>query len=243
MTYRRQITAAVLATGALLGAGAPPARAQADAAAPQVVLPLPATPPKGAVVLFSGKADELKRNWLKRYSTEPANWLVGKDGVLSPQRSDIVTREQYGDFYLHVEFRCPTPGPDGKKIGGNAGVGLQGRYEVQIYGSYGDTPESHNAAALYSQTPARVIASRPSGQWESYDIVFRAPRFDASGAVTEKPRATVFQNGILVQNNTEFTGMTGIQYGEFKTMAPTGPIVLQGDHDPVQFRNIWIVPL
>ena len=97
---------------------------------------------------------------------------------------------------------------------------------------------------MYSQKAATRNASRRPGEWQTYDIIFRAPRFDAATKqVTEKPRATIFHNGVLVQNNAEFTGMTGIQYGEYKAMAPTGPLVLQGDHDAVQFRNVWVVPL
>lgn len=191
--------------------------------------------PKGAIQLFTGAASDLANNWYKRYSKDAPNWTV--DGIaMVPNHSDITSKQEFGDCFLHVEFKCP-PGH------GNAGVGLQGRYEVQIYGAYGQKPEDTNAAALYSQKPARVIASKPSGEWERYDIIFRAPRFDAAGKVTEKPRVTVFQNGILVQVNNEFNGPTGIQYGEFKGMTPTGPLVLQGDHDVVQYRNVWLIPL
>lgn len=199
-------------------------------------LNLPAAPPKGALVLFSGKPEELHDLWVKRYTTESAGWTV-KGGVATPNKSDIVTKQEFGDAYIHVEFKCP------KGEGGNAGVGLQGRYEIQIFDSFGKEPESHGAGALYSQKAALVNASKPAGEWESYDIFFRAPRFNDKGEVTEKPRATVIHNGIIIQNNEEFTGMTGIQYGEFKAMTKTGPLILQGDHDVVQFRNVWIVPM
>jgi hypothetical protein len=248
-TAFRGIAAAAAIAGGLTAAATAPAGAQEsrNAAAPQTTAPvaftLPARPPKGAVVLFGGKADDLKANWYRRNSTEPADWSVGRDGAAIPRRRDMASRQEFGDCYLHVEFRIPTDAA-GKQIGGgNSGVGLQGRYEVQILGDHGRAPNAHSGAALYSQKAATGNASRKPGEWQTYDIIFRAPRFGDDGQVTEKPRATVFQNGVLVQNNAEFTGMTGIQYDQYKEMAKTGPIVLQGDHDPVHFRNLWVVPL
>ena len=128
------------------------------------------------------------------------------------------------------------------KGGGNSGVGMQGRYEIQILNSHGKKPEAHECGAFSSQTPPKVIASKPAGEWQTFDIFFRAPRFDANGKVVEKARATVYQNGILIHQDEEFKGPTGIQYEQYKDEAPKGPIVLQGDHDPVQFRNVWVVP-
>lgn len=199
-------------------------------------IPLPTAAPKGAIVLLDGKAETFAAQWLKRNSAEPAGWTFA-DGVVTPNRTDITSKQSFGDFFLHVEFKCPTTGH------GNAGIGLQGRYEVQIYASHGQKPENTNAAAFYSQKPASVEASKPAGEWQTYDIVFRAPRFNAEGKVVEPARATVFFNGVLVHANNDFLGPTGIQYGDFKDMAKTGPIVLQGDHDAVQYRNIWVIPL
>lgn len=223
--------AVVLSSMAVLS----PTMAQTPAA--QVPLTFPTRPLKGAIILFSGKESELKDLWLKRYTQEPSGWTTEK-GVASPtNKSDIVTKQVFGDCFLHVEFRCPTEGE------GNSGVCFQGRYEVQILNSFGKEPESHECGAFYSEKPPRVMASKKPGEWQTYDIFFRAPRFNAKGEVTEQPRATVIQNGILVQNNEEFTGMTGIQYGEYKDIVPTGPLLLQGDHNFVQFRNVWIVPM
>ncbi len=87
-----------------------------------------------------------------------------------------------------------------------------------------------------------MIASKPAGQWQTFDIFFRAPRFDTDGKVVDKARATVYQNGILLHEDAEIQGPTGIQYEQYKGEAPKGPIVLQGDHDTVKFRNVWIVP-
>ncbi len=222
----------------------PHARRQQAPDAAMTVFSLSAQPPKGAILLFTGHADQIRDNWYQRYTNNPAAWTVDAHGVATPNKADITSKQEFGDCYVHVEFRTPVD-ENGKTIGeGNSGVGLQGRYEVQILDSYGkQQPGKEDGGGFYSEKPPKVNASRKPGEWQTYDIIFRAPRFDDNGQLTEKPRATVFQNGIVVQDNEEFTGMTGIQYGEYKEMTKTGPLVLQGDHDPVQFRNVWIVPL
>ncbi|MFM7321517.1 MAG: DUF1080 domain-containing protein [Armatimonadota bacterium] len=225
----RRVAAPLLALGVCLAVGLP-----ALAAPPPVAIS--SAPPKGALVLFDGTEATFKNFWHKRGTKEAAGWTVGADGSITPNKTDIKSTVELGDFFLHVEFKCPTGH-------GNAGVGLQGRYEVQIYNSAGQKPEDTNAGAFYSQKPASVDASKPAGEWQSYDIVFRAPRLDAAGKVVEQARATVFQNGVLIHANNEFKGPTGIQYGDYKDVAKMGPIVLQGDHDAVQYRNIWVIPL
>ncbi|HEY3282284.1 MAG TPA: DUF1080 domain-containing protein [Armatimonadota bacterium] len=201
------------------------------------VIPFSPRPPAGAVLLFTGKADQMKGNWYSRGSQDPSGWEVDAAGVATPNKHDITSKQEFGDCFLHAEFQEPMEGH------GNAGIGLQGRYEVQIMNSFGAKAENTACGAFYSQTAPRTIASKPAGQWQTYDIIFRAPRFDDQGKVVEQARATVFQNGILVQNNAEFKGPTGIQYGEFRGEAKTGPIVLQGDHDVVKYRNVWLVPM
>ncbi len=203
----------------------------------------PTKPPKGAVLLFTGDPAQIGANWTERYAPQtPAKWPVDKKGVATPEGHDITSRQSFGDCYLHAEFMIPKPGASKPAHGGNAGFALQGRYEIQVFDSYGKAPESHGSGALYSQKAALVNASKPAGEWQTYDIIFRAPRFGADGAVTEQAHATVFQNGILVQNNEAFTGPTGIQYSEYKGEAKTGPIVVQGNHDPIPIRNVWVVP-
>jgi hypothetical protein len=209
----------------------------------QVALAISPRMPRGASSLYSGKAEDLGANWYRRGTQSPPNWTVRSDGAATPRGSDITSKQEFGDCYLHVEFREPVDASGNPVTSGNSGVGLQGRYEIQILNSYGSRPERHGCGALYSQKAPRVNASKKAGEWQSFDIVFRAPRVDANGQATEQPRVTVIQNGILVQNNESFEGPTGIDYGEFHGQPATGPLVLQGDHDPVQFRNIWIVPL
>lgn len=193
-------------------------------------------PPKGAIVLFGGKEEQMRNNWYARRSTNPAGWTVDDKGVATPNKRDIVSKQEFGDCYLHVEFCEPMTS------GGNSGVGMQGRYEIQIMNSFGQKPEAHQCGAFYSQTAPKVIASKKPGEWQTYDIFFRTPRFDAGGKVVEKARATVYQNGVLIHEKQEFQGPTGIQYEQFKGEAPKGPVILQGDHDTVQFRNVWVVP-
>lgn len=236
MTTRLSLRIAALALGAIATAAlTSPSAAQTKSNIP-VNPTLSVKPPQGAVILFDGTAEQMRNNWYARTTTDPAGWTVDADGVATPNRHDITSKQQFGDCYLHVEFREPLEG------GGNSGVGLQGRYEVQILNSFGKDPESHQCGAFYDQTPPKVIASKPAGEWQTYDIFFRAPRFDANGKLTENARATVYQNGTLIHQDQEFKGPTGIQYDIEKGEAPTGPVVLQGDHDSVQFRNVWLVP-
>ena len=193
-------------------------------------------PPKGAIVLFGGKAEQMRDNWYARRSTDPAGWSVDDKGIATPNKRDISSKQEFGDCYLHAEFCEPLKGD------GNSGVGMQGRYEVQILNSHGKQPEAHECGSFYSQTPPKVVASKPAGEWQTFDIFFRAPRFDANDKVVEKARATVYQNGTLIHEDAEIKEPTGIQYEQYKGEVSKGPIVLQGDHDAVQFRNIWIVP-
>lgn len=236
MTKKNWLFAATFTLAGLLAAGMA-SQASAQSANKLPVDPkLLVEPPAGAVVLFNGKPESMRDNWYARRSTNPAGWTVDENGVATPNKVDITSKQEFGDGYLHVEFCEPKTG------GGNSGVSLIGRYEIQILNSFGKKPESHECGALYSQVAPKVIASKPAGEWQTYDIFFRAPRFDASGKLTEKARATVYQNGTLIQQNTEFKGPTGIQYEQYKGEVPKGPISLQGDHDPVQFRNVWFLP-
>ena len=236
MAGRTWLRVAVLTVcGILAAATIPQAVAQTKGQIP-VNPKLLVAPPEGAIVLFGGKAEQMRDNWYARRSTNPAGWTVDDNGVATPNKRDISSKREFGDCYLHVEFCEPLKGS------GNSGVGMEGRYEIQILNSYGQKPEAHQCGAFYSQTPPKVIASKPAGEWQTYDIFFRTPRFDASGKLVEKARATVYQNGILIHRDAEIKGPTGIQYEQYKGEAPKGPIVLQGDHDPVQFRNVWILP-
>jgi hypothetical protein len=194
----------------------------------------------GLIVLYSGKPEQLAQNW-QFPDGSAADWKIDGDAIESQHR-DIVTKQKFMDFVLHVEFKVPLmPNAHGQERG-NSGVGLQSRYEVQVLDSYGFAePGTGDCGALYSQAAPLFNACKKPLEWQTYDIVFRAPRFDAAGTKTEMARATVFQNGILVQNNQEIHGPTGINDG--RPESEPGSVLLQYHHNTVQYRNIWIVPL
>jgi hypothetical protein len=202
----------------------------------------PGKPPSDAVVLFDGK------DLSKWQSTKggPAPWKV-EDGalVVAGRTGDIVTKEPFGDCQLHVEWAEPTPATGESQGRGNSGVKIMGRYEVQVLDSYqADTYADGQAGALYGQYPPLVNAVRPPGQWQTYDIVFHGPRFAPDGKVQRPATATVFLNGVLVQDHAELKGTTAHKSpGVYKQHAEKEPLLLQDHGNPVRFRNIWIRPL
>ena len=196
-------------------------------------------PPKDAVVLFGGSNLDA---W-KAASGGPAQWKVAEGALETvPGTGLIVTKAKFGDLQLHVEWVAPNP-PHGKgQDRGNSGVFLMGDFEIQVLDSYqADTYADGQAGAIYGQFPPLFNASRPPGEWQSYDIAFRRPRFDQSGTLREPARITLFHNGILVQNNEEPFGPTSwLKWLPYADHGARGPISLQ-DHDhPVRYRNIWV---
>ena len=198
-----------------------------------------AKPPAGAIVLFDGKnldawAKKSGKDWLKEDG--PAKWKILPGGVTEvvPASDCLITHQKFGDFHLHVEFRT---------LGypSNSGVYLQTRYETNINETYGKLDGGPNAGfdnCTENMRP-RIRACYPPLAWQTYDIDFRAPRFDANGKKTASPRATVLFNGVKIYDEQELNKPTGAagRLGE----APTGPIMLQEHGMPVQFRNIWLV--
>jgi hypothetical protein len=155
---------------------------------------------------------------------------------------DIATARGFGDVQLHIEWATPTPPHGESQERGNSGVFLMGRYEVQVLDSYNNkTYPDGQASALYGQYPPLVNASRPPGEWQSYDIVFRRPRFDAQGKLLKPARVTVFHNGVLVQDDVELTGPTAHQRRPpYEAHPERLPIKLQDHGNPIRFRNIWL---
>lgn len=154
----------------------------------------------------------------------------------------IATVGAFGDVQLHVEFATPNPPSGEGQERGNSGVYLMSTYELQVLDSYRNvTYPDGQAGAIYGQYPPLVNASRPPGQWQSYDILFRAPRFDAGGQLLAPARMTVFHNGVLVQNDVALTGPTGHRRRPpYAPHAERLPIVLQDHGNPMRFRNIWV---
>lgn len=213
---------------------------------PPVVDPGPAGPPapipSDAIVLFDGT--DLSA-WEKQGGGEPG-WRAA-DGVaeIVAGAGDIQTRRAFGDVQLHIEWASPSPARHSGQDRGNSGVFFMTHYEVQILDSYdNDTYPDGQAAALYGQYPPLVNASRPPGEWQTYDIIFRRPRFAQDGSLTEPARITVFHNGALVHDNAALMGRTADKRrAEYASHADALPLSIQDHDSPVRFRSIWIRPL
>lgn len=196
--------------------------------------------PADAIVLFDGK--DLSQ-WRSQKNDAPAAWKV-ENGYMEVVAGSggIQTAAGFGDCQLHAEWATPAAAVGDGQHRGNSGVFLMGQYEVQVLDSFNNTtyPDGQ-AAALFGQYPPLVNASRPPGEWQTYDIVFRAPRFAADGRLLRPARVTVLHNGVLVQDARELTGPTAHKARPaYKPHAAKLPVGLQ-DHDhPVRFRNIWI---
>jgi hypothetical protein len=223
---------------------------------PVVSAPVDA-PPSDAVVLFDGTnldAWEPAQSRDKMWRLEDGAMVVVADrhtpeeaGRIAPNHADsnwsgIRTKQAFGDVQLHVEFRTPAVVKGSSQGRGNSGIFLMDRYEVQVLDSYENaTYVNGQLGSIYKQYPPLVNPARPPGEWQTYDIIFLAPRFGPDGQVLEPARMTVLLNGVLVQHNAELRGPT-VWRGEPKYSPHPAkvPIVLQNHGDLVAFRNIWV---
>ena len=203
---------------------------------------LGAKPPAGAIMLFDGKnldawATKAGKDWLKEAG--PAKWkLLPESGAVEvvPAADSLISRAKFGDIRLHAEFRtlgAPT----------NSGIYFQTRYEVDINETFGrtdGTPSGNLGNCTPKGTLPKARASRAPLEWQTLDVEFTAPRFDAAGKKTAKARATVLLNGVEIYREQELDPPTGAagRLGE----AATGPLMLQEHGMALQFRNIWVVP-
>jgi len=215
-------------------------RPMAPVAAPADQM-LPVPPPEGAIVLFDG--DDLDQ-W-RTANGEPARWTLIEGGAMQAARGDIETRSSFGDVRLHVEWASPDPPRGEDQDRGNSGVFLMGRYEVQVLDSYQSrTYADGQAGAIYGQFPPRVNVSRAPGEWQTFDIEFRRPRFDAAGQLLSPARMTVRHNGVLVHDDVALLGPTSHRVrAPYEAHEDRLPIKLQDHGHPVRFRNIWVQPL
>ncbi len=196
--------------------------------------------PSDATILFDGSSLNAWQD-----DTGQAPLWSNENGVLTvqPGTGGIRTVENFCDLQLHIEWKSPTEGMNGNGTGqlwGNSGVFLQGRYELQVLNSFENkTYANGQAGSMYKQHPPLVNASKPPGQWQTYDIIFTAPEFAENGDVISSARITAFHNGVLVQNNSELLGST-TYIGQPK-YEPHGclPLRLQDHGEAVEFRNIW----
>lgn len=190
--------------------------------------------PSDAIILFNGKDTAA--------FTHP--WKIA-DGAMIASPGDTTTKESFGSCQLHIEWRVPADRVVKSQLGGNSGIFFMGLYEVQVQESHTNvTYADGQAAALYGQTPPMVNASTPKGEWQSYDIIFHAPKYGEKG-LEEPARVTVIHNGIVVHNHQEFYGPTVFRrLPAYPAQHPEkAPLKIQYHGDPVEYRNIWIRPL
>jgi hypothetical protein len=211
---------------------------------PNVVTPgntglQPLTPPSDAIVLFDGKSLE---NW-QTLDGKPAQWLIGKDGSITvvKGKGDIVTKQKFGNFQLHIEFRTPAQVVGTGQGRGNSGIFMQERYELQVLDCYNNkTYTNGQTASIYKQTVPLVNVCRKPGEWQAYDVIYSAPVFNEDGTLKTPAYITVLQNGVLVQNHTEIKGTTEYIGAPKIIKHDKGGIKLQDHGNPVSYRNIWI---
>lgn len=208
---------------------------------PKVVVPgkADANAPSDAVILFNGKDGS---QWQAK-TGGPFNWKVDS-GTLTvvPYAGDLQTKQGFGDCQLHIEWRTPVQVSGEGQGRGNSGVFLMGRYELQVLDSYNNLTYSNGqAGSIYKQHMPLVNVCRPPGEWQSYDVVFTAPKFNDDSTVKSAARMTVFQNGVLIQNNVELWGpMQFIGVPKYQKHSDKEPLLLQDHHNAVSYRNIWI---
>ncbi|MEO5782850.1 MAG: DUF1080 domain-containing protein [Ginsengibacter sp.] len=209
-------------------------------------------PPSDAIILFSGK--DLSQWVSTDDTTKPAEWIVSKKMMTVNKKSgNIQTRQSFQDYQLHLEWRIPKNITGTGQLRGNSGLFLasigkgDAGYELQIMDSYNNsTYVNGQAGSIYKQYPPLVNANLPPGFWQTYDVIWTAPRFGEDGTLKSPARVTTFFNGILIQNNVEVKGTT-VYIGKpsYQKHGPS-PIKLQAHGDksePISFRNIWIRPM
>ncbi|MCF0167642.1 MAG: DUF1080 domain-containing protein [Bacteroidales bacterium] len=213
---------------------------------PRVVTPGSITTnsaPSDAIVLFDGT----NLNEWRNSDGSDASWIINKDGTMTVNKStgDILTRRNFKNYQLHLEWKVPADVTGSGQSRGNSGVYMQNIYEIQILDSYDNLTYPYGSAgSIYNQSSPLVNAMRKPGEWNVYDIIYTAPVFGADGNYVRKPTITIIHNGVLVQNNTEIIGRS--ESGDFVRDVKEhgdGPIKLQSHGDPsepISFRNIWI---
>ena len=210
---------------------------------PKVVTPGKANTdaPSDAIVLFDGTSGS---NW-KHKNGDDAKWTVADNAfTVKPGSGDIQSKQKFGDCQLHIEWRIEANVKGDGQNRGNSGIFLMGRYEVQVLDNYNNINKTYvngQAGSMYKQSPPLVNVCKAPGEWQTYDIIFTAPRFSEKGNVIEPARITVMQNGVLVQNNTTLWGNT-VYIGSpfYEKHDAKESLTLQDHGNTTSFRNIWI---
>jgi 3-keto-disaccharide hydrolase len=196
-------------------------------------------PPSDAIILFDGT----NLNEWTNEKGEPAGWTVA-DGCMTvkPGTGIIKTKRGFGDCQLHIEWRTPAEVKGEGQGRGNSGIYLQSRYELQVLDSYENkTYVNGQAGSIYKQSIPLVNVCKKPGEWQTYDIIFQAPRFSENGRIAIPARITVLQNGVVIQNNVEIRGKTDhIDPPEYFAHNNKEPLTLQDHGNLVSYRNIWI---
>jgi hypothetical protein len=217
---------------------------------PPIVTPgaTDAAPPSDAIILFDGSNEN---EWVSAQDHTPAQWIVG-DGVLTVAKGagNIETKRSFKNYQLHVEWKIPTNITGSGQARGNSGVFLaslgpgDAGYELQVLDSYNNTTYVNGqAGSIYKQSPPLVNANRKPGEWQTYDIVWTAPTFNADGSLKTPAYVTAFFNGVLIQNHFQLKGQTLYIGQPFYKAYDRAPIKLQAHGDksePISFRNIWV---
>ena len=194
---------------------------------------------KEKVYLFDGT--DLS-GWKSRWSGNTPDWKV-EDGIATVGHEDIVSDYQFSDAHIHVEFRIPDMPDCTGQAKGNSGVYVHGCYEIQVLDSYGiENPHNDDCSGIYSIQAPLCNACLPAEEWQTYDIIFRAPRFNQYGEIAEDGRITLLQNGIVVHNNFILPSVTPGGITENRRVAK-GPLMLQDHGNAFSFRNVWVMPL
>jgi hypothetical protein len=207
---------------------------------PEVRVITPGAIPSDAIILFDGKNLD---NWESAKDGSPAKWKVadGKMTVVG-KTGNISTKQKFTNYQLHIEWQSPIE-PDTRKSQGkgNSGVFMQGMYEVQVLNSYNNrTYRNGQAGSIYKQSAPMVNATSKMGEWNTYDIIYTAPKFTVNGGIDTPAYVTVIHNGVVVQNHTKIQGTTEYIGQPLNPVHGPGPISLQDHGNEVSFRNIWI---
>ena len=195
--------------------------------------------PSDAIVLFNGKNGDA---W-KHTNGDALKWTIDSGFMMvKPGTGNISTKQGFGSCQLHIEWRAPYIVKGESQGRGNSGIFFMGKYELQVLDNYNNRTYSNGqAGSMYKQRMPLVNACRPPGEWQSYDVIFTAPQFNADSTLRSAARVTVFHNGVLVQNNTELWGSTEyIGTPKYTMHSNRESIILQDHGDLVAYRNIWI---
>ncbi len=208
---------------------------------PKVVPGKDGTAPSDAIVLFDGTSLD---NWISTKDSTAAKWILNKDGsmTVNNRTGDIQTKQNFGSMQLHIEWKSPAEVNGDGQHRANSGVFLSGMYEIQVLdNNNNDTYVNGQVGSIYKQHVPLAMASVPTGEWNTYDVIYHAPVFE-KGQKVKSGTITLIQNGVLIQDNVEIKGTTPYIGWPKNPVHGKGPIKLQdhGDNSRVSYRNIWV---